>query len=74
MGKDHHNPTCQHTGDKHKHRWTEQFRDKDAYVPPDITADTSDLSLLWSQFCTEARIVHSGNFQTPTGVQEDLFQ
>lgn len=74
MGKDHHNPTCQNTGDKHKHRWTEQFRDKEAYVPPDITADTSDLSLLWSQFCSEAKIIHDGTFQVPSGIQEDLFQ
>ena len=39
MGKDHHNPSCQYMGEKHKHRWTEQFRDKDAYVPDTITHD-----------------------------------
>ena len=36
MGKDHHNPSCTNVGEKHKHRWTDQFRDKDAYVPSDI--------------------------------------
>lgn len=39
LGKDHHNPTCQNTGEKHKHRYTERYRDKEAYVPDDITAD-----------------------------------
>jgi hypothetical protein len=28
LGKDHHNPTCQQVGEKHKHHWREQFRDK----------------------------------------------
>ncbi len=37
MGKDHHNPSCSNVGRKHKHRWTEQLRDKEAYVPEDIT-------------------------------------
>lgn len=35
LGKGHHNPQCQQVGDKHKHRWTEQFRDKAACVPED---------------------------------------
>lgn len=74
VGKDHHNPSCQYVGDLHKHRWTEQFRDKEAYVPTDITAGTGNLALLWSEFCSEARISHSGTFHVPTGVQEDLFQ
>jgi hypothetical protein len=30
MGKDRHNPECMQGGDKHKHRWTEQFRYKEA--------------------------------------------
>ena len=37
LGKDHHNPSCQNVGETHKHQWTDQFRDKEAYVPTDIT-------------------------------------
>ncbi len=25
LGKDHHNPQCDQVGEKHKHKWTEQF-------------------------------------------------
>lgn len=42
LGKDHHNPSCQNVGEKHKHTYTEQYRDKDAYVPQDITALVDD--------------------------------
>lgn len=42
MGKDHHNPQCDQVGEKHKHKWTERFRDKEAYVPNDITKQASD--------------------------------
>src|ERR1035437_7752005 len=38
LGKDHHNPQCNQVGEKHKHRWTEELRDKEAYVPGDIIA------------------------------------
>jgi hypothetical protein len=44
LGKDHHNPQCFNVGRKHKHRWSEVFRDKEAYVPQDITALVNDLS------------------------------
>ncbi|MGH8191833.1 MAG: DUF6978 family protein, partial [Rhodanobacteraceae bacterium] len=36
LGKDHHNPQCNQVGEKHKHRWTDQYRDKEAYEPRDI--------------------------------------
>ena len=42
MGKDHHNPQCEQVGDTHKHRWSEQYRDKEAYVPTDVTGAVSD--------------------------------
>src|SRR5882762_601599 len=60
MGKDHHNPSCFNVGRKHKHRWTEKFRDKDAYVPEDITALVSDPVAIWLQFCKEVLLTHSG--------------
>ena len=28
LGKDHHNPQCQQVGEKHKHSWSERYRDK----------------------------------------------
>ena len=29
-------------GEKHKHRWSERYRDKEAYVPTDVAAPVSD--------------------------------
>src|SRR5688572_205999 len=60
LGKDHRNPTGERVGEKHKHRWTEQYKDKQAYVPPDITATPKDVVLAWTQFCAEASIRHDG--------------
>jgi hypothetical protein len=71
LGADHHNPTCQRVGEKHKHRWTEDFRDKEAYVPPDITAPWDDPVAVWRQFCAEAGIVHNGQMRLPQ-IQEEL--
>src|SRR5260370_2505657 len=42
LGKDHHNPTCVYVGRKHKHRWTESFLDKEAYLPYNITLLIND--------------------------------
>jgi hypothetical protein len=33
LGQEHHNPSCVMVGETHKHRWTEQQRDKEAYRP-----------------------------------------
>lgn len=73
MGKDHHNPACHYVGETHKHRYTDQFRDKEAYAPPDITAPSSDPVGVWRQFCEEAGIVHEGVLQSPPAAQEVLF-
>lgn len=73
LGKDHHNPRCDCVGDKHKHRWTEQFRDKDAYVPSDITAAAHDPVAAWQQFCAEANITHQGTLRPVPSVQLELF-
>ncbi len=72
LGKDHHNPSCDHTGETHKHRWTDAARDKEAYVPPDITAPPSDPVEAWQQFCSEARIAHNGVLQPPPRRQWEL--
>jgi hypothetical protein len=73
LGKDHHNPTCQNTGEKHKHTYTEEFRDKQAYVPADITAPVIAPVEVWKQFCAEAKIDHQGVLHAPPPVQPELF-
>ena len=73
LGKDHHNPQCDQVGEKHKHKWTEQFRDKEAYEPYDITESASDPVAVWRQFCAEAHLTHEGTLHAPPPHQEDLF-
>jgi hypothetical protein len=65
LGKEHRNPGGELVGEKHKHRWTEQYRDKAAYVPEDITATVEKPVEVWKQFCAEAGITHRGTLQTP---------
>ena len=43
----------------HKHRWTAEYKDKDAYVPPDITATWDQPAQVWRQFCAEVNILHA---------------
>ena len=73
LGKDHHNPQCHQVGEKHKHKWTEQFRDKEAYAPEDITEPASDPVAVWRQFCVEAKLTHNGKMASPPPAQGDLF-
>ena len=73
LGADHHNPDCNRTGEKHKHRWAEGFRDKQAYVPEDITEPWERPIEAWGQFCTEARIRHTGKMYSPPAVQKELW-
>lgn len=72
LGADHHNPSCTHVGEKHKHRWTDQFADKQAYVPDDITATADEPVSVWRQFCAEAKIKHDGSLARPPAVQQEL--
>ena len=72
LGKDHHNPSCTNTGEKHKHRWNDALRDREAYVPDDITAPPTDPVTVWQQFCAEARITHVGILQTPPAIMVPL--
>jgi len=71
LGADHHNPDCNRIGEKHKHRWTEASGDKQAYVPEDITESWDRPVEVWKQFCTEARIQHTGRMEPPA-VSEEL--
>jgi hypothetical protein len=73
IGKDHHNPQCDQVGEKHKHRWTQRYRDKEAYVPADISAAVDDPRGLWVEFCREARITHNGALGAPPFRQPELF-
>ena len=74
LGKEHHNPQCNQVGEKHKHRWSERYRDKEAYAPDDITAAVSDPVAVWKQFCVEARIEHDGELNQPPPQQGEIFQ
>lgn len=69
LGKDHHNPQCDQVGERHKHRWTEKLRDKEAYVPKDITESASEPVAVWIQFCAEAKLTHDGKLTVPPPVQ-----
>lgn len=72
LGQEHRNPDGRLVGEKHKHRWTEQHADKEAYVPDDITAPASDPVKVWEQFCKEANITHNGRMLAPPAVQFEL--
>lgn len=73
MGKEHHNPQCTFVGETHKHTWSEQLRDKEAYSPEDVTAPTTDAVVVWQQFCQECNLTHSGQMAPPPAQQEELF-
>jgi len=65
LGADHHNPSCNHVGETHKHRWSEVTNTKEAYAPRDITASVADPVAVWRQFCLEAKITHDGMLHSP---------
>jgi hypothetical protein len=73
MGKDHHNPQCNQVGETHKHRWSEVYRDKEAYLPGDIKKPVDDVPGVWLEFCAEANLKHLGHIQTPPAMPSDLF-
>ena len=73
LGKDHHNPQCEQVGDKHKHRWSERYRDKEAYIPSDVSASISDPVSVWREFCIEAGIQHSGKMNEQPARQKEFW-
>ena len=73
LGKDHHNPSCNNVGEKHKHRWSDTYKDQDAYVPDDITEAVMNPVGVWHQFCAEANIRHTGKMYDPQARQGNLF-
>ena len=74
LGKDHHNPQCDQVGEKHKHRWSELYGDKEAYVPDDVNAPVSDSVEVWKECCAEARIRHDGRLKPPPPTQGELWR
>jgi len=73
LGKDHRNPDGKRIGEKHKHRWYEPLRDKQAYVPSDITSCATDPEKVWEEFCQEAKLTHNGTMAPLPDQQLDLF-
>ncbi len=75
MGQNHRNKSNKKkVGRVHKHRWTELYRDGEAYAPSDITKPYTDIAGVWQEFCAEAVITHQGNMTNiPSSLQLDLF-
>ena len=73
LGADHRNPDGQSVGEKHKNYWVPGFRDKWAYVPPDITETWDRPADVWSQFCDEAKLTHLGTMIPPTVIAQRGF-
>jgi len=73
LGRDHHNPSCVYVGERHKHSWNDVVRDKEAYVPGDITALVNDPVGVWREFCQEAKIDHTGVMHQPPPVNMEMF-
>jgi hypothetical protein len=73
LGKDHHNPGCRNVGERHKHRWSDLHRDKNAYVANDIGEPVSNPVGVWREFCAEAKVTHRGILHAPTPHQPRLF-
>ena len=65
LGNDHHNPQCNQVGDRHLHRWTERYRDKEAHVAQGITTSVANPVAVWREFCAAAGIVHNGSMYPP---------
>ncbi len=64
MGKTHHNPDCERlTGRVHKHRWSDAFREKQAYVPGEV--DRASWETLLRSFLKECNIELRGRFAAP---------
>jgi len=61
-----HNPSCTNIGEKHKHRWREPVRDKEAYAPDDITAPPTDPVAVWQAVLWGGQDSTRGNHASTT--------
>ena len=60
IGTDHRNPgEKKKLGKKHKHRWTDRYKDSLAYVPRDITTGAK-IKKVFYEFLKECRIAYKG--------------
>ncbi|HEY8361980.1 MAG TPA: hypothetical protein VIK77_03735 [Tissierellaceae bacterium] len=60
VGKGHRNPPDKkQVGKKHKHKWTDLYKDKWAYVPNDIT-DGAKVTQALFEFFKECNIIYKG--------------
>ena len=66
FGHPHTNPSSsERVGTKHKHYWTEEFQDRMAYNPHDVTEPWHRPIAVWRQFCAESGIDHRGIMYSP---------
>ncbi len=64
VGKIHHNPDCERLeGKVHKHRWSDAYREKRAYLPNDI--DVTTIESGFRSFLNECNIELRGRFVAP---------
>ncbi len=73
LGADHQNPDGRFVGEKHKNYWKPDYRDKWAYVPPDITETWDRPADVWTQFCDEANLTHLGMMIPPIVIAQRGF-
>lgn len=74
IGHEHHNPSCSNIGAEiHKHAWSDATRDKDAYLPTDISAGADNPVLALREFFQEANIRHEGVISPIAPRQGTLF-
>ncbi|MBM3298968.1 MAG: hypothetical protein FJY85_03340 [Deltaproteobacteria bacterium] len=66
VGKIHHNPECDNVGAVHKHRWTDRYHDKWAYVPSDVDSSAL-LDGVFRAFLSECRTELEARFVNPPG-------
>src|SRR5699024_10337337 len=74
IGKDHKNPPFNkenRVGKKHKHTWTDKWRDVWAYKPDDIT-DGADFTQILNEFFIECNIKCNVNIPKVPPAQEEL--
>lgn len=72
VGKDHHNPSCTHTGRAHVHQWTSAEGDKNAYQIQ--VASEGQPITLWRDFCRLANMQHTGDLNEVPPMQLELLK
>ena len=72
LGAEHVNPDGERLRGTHKARWTDEYEDRLAYVPEDITAEWWQPLLAWQQFCAEASLRHAGTMVGLVGTTEGM--